>query len=267
MEPLYDAHLHLQDERLRPLLPQLIQACIKEKIQGGIINGTHPNDWPAVAQITQEHPGYRAAYGLHPWKVANAPEGWQETLRQYLGADPQASVGEIGLDKWIRNYDLPAQREAFRAQWLLAAEWERPATVHCLKAFGTLHEELQGLPRLRHGFLLHAYGGPAELLPAFIEAGALFSFNLHFMQPRKGAVRQLFTQLPLERLLIETDAPAMPPPEEFRDHALPGPTGREANHPANLRRTLGELAKLRQMSEDALAAQLRQNYLQWLGGK
>ena len=80
------------------------------------------------------------------------------------------------------------------------------------------------------GFLLHSYGGSAELVPQLVDLGAYFSFSGYFLHEKKYKTRKAFSHIPSDRLLIETDAPDMLPPEDIISHPLSG----NLNHPANL---------------------------------
>ncbi len=83
---------------------------------------------------------------------------WQQALVRHLEAVPSA-VGEVGLDRWVKDYDLEQQREAFAWQLRLAAERNLPVSIHCLQAWGLLLDILRAEPRPRCGYLLHSYGG------------------------------------------------------------------------------------------------------------
>ena len=164
---LYDAHNHLQDERLDPWREQIIATLPQTGLAEMIVNGSCEDDWPAVADLARRHSWIRPAFGLHPWYVKERTQDWATTLKQLLVDHPKAVVGEIGLDRWIENPDIDAQLECLRTQLALAVELDRPATLHCLRAFGLLEETLRSTPLPRRGFLLHSYGGPAEMIPQF----------------------------------------------------------------------------------------------------
>jgi TatD DNase family protein len=189
---------------------------------------------------------------------------WLEELRAWLLAFPDAPVGEIGLDRWIENPDLEAQIVCFRAQVGLAQELDRPATLHCLRAWGLLVEQLRAQRPPTRGFLLHSYGGPAEMIPLFVKMGAYFSLSPYFGHARKAQQRAVFAAVPLDRLLAETDAPDMWPPDEQNPHPL-SCDGQPINHPANLRVSYELLARVRGMSVEDLAAQVEENYRRLFG--
>jgi TatD DNase family protein len=209
----------------------------------------------------------RPSFGLHPWYVQGRTPAWQDRLQHTLAtAGPHAGVGEIGLDRWIPDHDLDDQREVFVRQLRLAAEQNRPATIHCLQAWGALEEVLRSTPVPARGFLIHAYGGPAEMVGPLAKRGAYFSFNGAHLEPRRTARRAVFQQIPLERLLVETDAPAMPSPPAFSPFSLPATAdGKPVNHPANIAATYTALAELRALPVDELAAQVEENFQRLFG--
>ena len=246
-----DAHNHLQQ------LTNPVKALAQAKAQGlnrMLVNGTCEQDWPQVAILAQAHPEVIPSYGLHPWHIAERSTNWLTTLREHLSHDSQATIGECGLDRWKKPFDLDDQILCLEEQIDLANEFQRPLTIHCLQAWGPLLELLLRQTSLTP-FLLHAYSGSAEMIPAFIELGAYFSFNGYFLHERKANVREVFRHIPKHRLLLETDAPAMLPPSNYQSITLPD----EQNHPANLSAFLKPLAKLRQAEPRALSQQLETN--------
>lgn len=222
-------------------------------------------DWPGVADLAQRFAWVRPSFGLHPWYVKERGPRWRDELSNWLDVFPDAAVGEIGLDRWIADPDLEAQVECFRWQLELAASRNRPATIHCLRAWGLLEEQLRTCARPERGFLLHSYGGSADLVPRFAGMGAYFSLSPYFCHERKSAQREVFRCVPAARLLAETDAPDMWPPGTLNRHPLSGPDGKSLNHPANLIVSYETLAELRGTPLDQLAAQIEANYCRLFG--
>ena len=262
---MIDAHNHLHDARLIPHRAEIFTALARLGITRAVVNGTREDDWPAVATLARQHPFVLPSFGLHPWHVATRSPDWLARLREKLGANPAAVIGEIGLDRWIAGYDAAAQREVFTAQMALAAERNLPATIHCLRAWGPLWDLIRTGPVPARGFLLHAYGGPGEMVRALAARGAYFSFNAYFLDERKAAQRAVFQQIPLARLLVETDAPDMRPPEARNAHPLQDAGGAALNHPANLALAYAALAELRGLSVGQLSAQVAENFARLFG--
>jgi TatD DNase family protein len=257
---LYDAHNHLQDQRLKPRLAAIMSAVRAEPIARMVVNGSCEEDWPDVLELARQFPQVLPSFGYHPWYVKERTPRWQAELARFLDALP-AVVGEIGLDRWIKDYDLPEQEEVFVWQLRLAAERGLPVSIHCLKAWGPLLEILQREPRPACGFLLHSYGGAPELIPGLVKLGAYFSLPGYFAQEHKFRQRETFRRVPLERLLIETDAPDQLLPEERNRFPLLDADGRPLNHPANVGAVYEFAAELLGLPLEKLAAQVESNFL------
>jgi TatD DNase family protein len=257
---LYDAHNHLQDPRLVPHLPGILHDLARLDFGGAVVNGTRESDWPAVAALAAAHPWVRPAFGLHPWQVSTRSPQWMETLSAQLVAHPHASIGEIGLDRWIKGHDLDDQITVFTAQLQLAVERDLPVTCHCIQAWGALWDALISHPVPARGFLIHAYGGALEMIPGFAERGAYFSFSPYFLHPRKAANRDAFRSMPPDRILVETDAPDLRPPDERNLHPLHADQGEAINHPANLSVAYSGLAETLGMPEPELRILVARNF-------
>lgn len=257
---LYDAHNHLQDQRLVARIDEVLDDCRREGIVRMVVNGSCEEDWPRVLELARRLPIVLPSFGYHPWYVRNRTERWRDELQRHLDATPSA-IGEIGLDRWIENPDMPLQEEMFRAQLRIAAERDLPASIHCLKAWGRLDEILREEPRPGRGFLLHSYGGPAEMVEGFVKLGAYFSLSGYFAHKRKAKQREAFKRVPPDRLLIETDAPDLWPPDEWNDHPLADPaTGDPMNHPANLAAVYRFAARFLNIGIDPLASSVAANF-------
>lgn len=256
----YDAHNHLQDDRLDPYRDAIMAMLPGTGLVEMIVNGSSEEDWPAVADLARRYSWIRPAFGLHPWHVKERTSQWSATLRQLLLEHPHAVVGEIGLDRWIEFPDIETQQECFHTQLSLAVELDRPATIHCLRAWGLLEDALRHRTLPRRGFLLHSYGGPAEMIPGFVKLGAYFSLSPYFGHARKAAQLAVFKSVPLDRLLAETDAPDMWPPDELNRHPLKSTSGDELNHPANLRVSYELLSQARGMTVGEMQVIIAANY-------
>jgi TatD DNase family protein len=260
---LLDAHNHLHDARLNPWREQIVSELRSIRLGGAVVNGTSEEDWPAVAALAKELPWVIPSFGLHPWHVNTRGPQWREALMAQVSAHPGCGIGEIGLDRWVEGHDLAAQAECFRWQLELAARENLAASVHCLKAWGALWEIVSAASVPERGFLLHAFGGPMEMVKGFVERGAYFSFSPYFLHPRKAAQREVFRAIPRERLLVETDAPDMAPPMERNPRPLRIAPDRVLNHPANLDLAYDGLAELRGWNRDETATQMETNFVRF----
>jgi len=261
----FDAHNHFQDERLDAVRGGIAALLPAMGLVRAVVAGSGVDDWEQVATLAEKHPWVQPSFGVHPWYVKEQPVDWLSTLEHYLRRFPQAGVGEIGLDRWIENPDVDLQVRMLREQLAIAARDNRPATIHCLRAFGLLDETLRSSPLPERGFLLHSYGGPAEMVDGFAKLGAYFSVSPYFLHQRKARQLETFRSVPVDRLLLETDAPDMWPPDEVNPRPLLDASGKAINHPANIELMYREIAKLRGFSEEALGQQVEQNFVTLFG--
>jgi TatD DNase family protein len=257
--PLVDGHVHLQDPYFDGRLERVVAEARGAGVRWLVCNGSRPSDWGTVADLAARHPGVvLPSFGLHPWYAAEGGAGWEEDLAGYLDRFPSA-VGEIGLDRVHGPGDRLLQEEVFRRQLRLAAARRLPATIHCVRSFGRLREMLDEGPRPPR-FLLHAYGGPLELVGPLAERGAWFSFGGSVLLPSRERSRRALRGVPPDRLLLETDAPDPAPPG--------GRAGAAPRHPdpADLPILCREVAALLGQREDSFRERLLANARTLFGG-
>lgn len=258
--PLYDAHNHLQDDRLLAALPSTSLVFSLENIRAMVVNGSSEEDWSAVEDLAGRHPQIIPSFGYHPWYIKKRSPGWQKALTSFLDRLPSA-VGEVGLDRWMEDHDLEDQEQVFVWQLRLAAERNLPVSIHCLQAWGRMFDLLRSEPRPQCGFVLHSFGGPREMIQPLADLGAYFSLPGYFANERKARQREAFRHVPLSRLLLETDAPDQPLPQQRVKYPLVDPkTGKPLNHPGNLRAIYDFAAELLIVPVDRLAQQIENNF-------
>ena len=272
----YDAHNHLQDDRFGGRQNELLAACEKAGVARMVVNGACESDWPQVLALAKKFGGASVlasrtnqtqvipSFGCHPWYLAERTPDWLKNLETFLDKIPSA-VGEIGLDRWKPDLPYAGQEEVFLAQLRIATERNLPVSIHCLQAWGRLHELLRDHPRPGCGFVLHSFGGPAEMVPAFARLGAYFSFPGYFLHGRKRRQREAFQVVPPDRLLVETDAPDQLLPEEKNLHPLAGADGKPLNHPANLAAVYAGLAEFLGEKVESLAGRVEENFQRVFG--
>jgi TatD DNase family protein len=206
--------------------------------------GSEEKDWADAAALAHADGRIVPAFGLHPWYVRDRTAGWLETLAGFLKAEPRAVVGEIGLDRALKERNDDEQGEVFLAQLRLAREMGRAVSIHCRRAWGQLMQydaDLRALPR---GFAIHSYSGARDLIAPLAQAGAFFSFSGTITWSHNVRAHDACRNVPSDRLLIETDAPDLMPA---------GAEDKPVNEPANLLRVLRKVAELRGASPEAMA--------------
>ncbi len=257
----YDAHCHLQDPRLRAWRSAERDSPEESRILKRVVNGTRPEDWDDVRALGNDRPDVIPSIGLHPWNVNTAGESWRSDFERHLDSG-ECAVGEIGLDRWVKDYDIEAQKDAFLFQWRLARERRLPVSIHCLRAWGLLLELLQEDGPSETGFLLHSYGGPKEMVASFVDLGARFSFSGYFAHESKAKKRDAFRVVPLGRLLVETDAPDMLGPERVQFESLFDDAGEAINSPLNLIPVYEYAAEMRGLAIEEFVRIVAENFHQ-----
>lgn len=185
-----DAHAHLPDV---PALDAEIHVPASAKI---LLNSARPTDFPRVAKLAGTFPeNIIPAFGVHPWFAEEWTLEAKNALRRNLAETPDATLGEIGLDKCRGN--AQAQEKAFWEQLEIAAEFGVPATVHCVHAFGKTEEILRKFSGKIPAFLLHAYSGSAEQAKAFARLGCAFSAPRKPLSPECAVVPESDAPLPV----------------------------------------------------------------------
>ncbi|MFA5257044.1 MAG: TatD family hydrolase [Opitutales bacterium] len=258
---LFDAHNHIQDERLGKQLGEVLhRASLADVTRMAACASGLGNEWARLQKIGEEHAGcVFASFGLHPWHVDTAPIGWKRDLEHRLAALP-SGMGEIGLDKAARaTAPIEDQIKAFRWQLDLALERGLPVSIHCVKAWGLVLEQLRARPGLR--FMLHAYGGTPELARELTALGAYLSFGSALTDPRRSGVAQALQAVAKDRLLLETDAP-----DGFRTaaDAKQEPESAPAE-PAMLTRVRDAAAKLLDEPPEEIGKRSSENALRFFG--
>lgn len=244
--PLYpdlvDSHCHLQDGFLRHNLNPVLARARAAGVRLMCCNGTHEGDWDYVLKLGQEHGDICVFLGLHPWYVAQRSPLWFEKL-EALVANHAVGLGEIGLDNARAKGQALDQEEVFLAQMELAVRYKRPVSIHCLKAFGRLAHLLEIMDSKPPFIILHAYAGSKEMVPVFEKLGCYLSISASITRPANIKARTACSRISSERLLVETDSPAIAPlGVDF-----------ERNEPAYLPLVVEELAELRGQSPQEIA--------------
>ncbi len=211
--------------------------------------------WPAVQQLAQRF-GDSYALGIHPLYTGAANDedlaALEALLAQQLSDPRLVAVGEIGLDHFVPGLDTARQQHFYRAQLRLARRFGLPVILHVRRSADALLRALREIPV--PGGIAHAFNGSLQQAQAFVALGFKLGFGGALTFERALQLRRLATQLPLAALVLETDAPDMPPQWLYTPAAMRAagqPQGR--NSPAELPRIAQVLAGLRGLTLEELA--------------
>lgn len=233
---LIDTHCHLDAGEFADDRDAVHAAARLAGVECIVVPGVEVAGFPAVRDCVSRYPGCVAAYGIHPLYVGRATAGDLDELRAWLARERPIAVGEIGLDHYVADGDPQRQADFFIAQLKLAREFDLPVILHVRRA---VDEVLKHLRRIRvPGGIAHAFNGSRQQADEFLKLGFVLGFGGAMTFSGSTRIRALAATLPDEAIVLETDAPDIPPAW------LSG----TRNTPGELPRIAGELAALRGLS-------------------
>jgi TatD DNase family protein len=238
---LIDTHCHLDDPSLVNRLPEVLHAARSAGVAKYIIPGVSPGGWDDITPLADFEEGIFAAFGLHPMRATLYSPMLLDALAQRLpGA---VAVGEIGLDYLYADQPKKRQEEAFRAQLRLAVAAGLPVLIHCRRAFRDLLSILREEGAEKVGGAMHAFSGSPEIARECLHLGLYISISGTVTYLNAVKPLEVVRSIPLDRLLLETDAPDMTP-EPFRG---------QPNEPAFLVETARKVAELKGVTVEEVA--------------
>lgn len=248
---LIDTHCHLTDGRFKEDVAQMIAQARKNGVEKIIVPATDLKDSYRVVKLIAKQENVYGLLGIYPGnaeKIFNL----EDTIFKLKGliANNQkiVGIGEIGLDSYWNERDLEKQKDVFRAQLELALELDKSVAVHSRGAEVEIREVFESMEKLPKG-QFHCFGESEEFLRYLLEKGFYVSFCGNVTYKSADNLRGLAKIVPESRLLLETDAPYLPPA---------GKRG-ERNTPANVRITAEFLANLRGVRLEELERQTTKN--------
>lgn len=204
---LIDTHIHLD---ALPNLPRLLTEARNHGIDAWVVPGVAPAAWPQLMATVAATPGAWAAPGVHPRHADQWRPELADTLRQLAMAHQTVAIGEVGLDGQA-GPELPLQEELFRQMIGLARETRRPLLLHCRRATGRLLELLRAERAAEVGGIAHAFSGSLESARQLIALGFAIGVGGVVTFPAARRLVETVRQLPAAWLVLESDAPDLPP--------------------------------------------------------
>ena len=243
---LVDTHCHLDFNAFDCCREQFVEEARSQGVQTIVMPGVVAADWHRLlAMQSRQRP---VALGLHPCFIDQHTDSDLVLLAELLAAESVVAVGEIGLDLFIKSLDVQRQLQLFEAQLALADRFDLPVLLHVRKAHDQVLKRLRQV-RLRRGGIVHAFSGSRQQAEQYIELGFKLGFGGAISYTRATKLRQLAAELPLQAIVLETDAPDMPL-ADYRD---------EINRPSRVYEVAEILAALRGIPLQQIAAVTTEN--------
>ncbi len=214
-----DVHCHLHDVRISSCLSAMIQRAQKNGVRYMVSCATEENNFERTLLLGQQYSSILPCLGIHPWFVQTASGNWKEHLGQKI-EHSVCGIGETGLDFTDRAADREKQIQMFTFHVHLANDLKRPIQIHIRKAWDALIQVFKKNGPLKVPGMVHSYSGSADLVKQLLPYGVYFSFSGAITRKNAKKTIQSLQAVPLNRILLETDAPDMLPdshlPEQNR---------------------------------------------------
>jgi TatD DNase family protein len=242
MTPLYDSHCHLDAPEFDPDRPAVVARARAAGVHWQLVPAVARAAWPALRAACALDDGLLPAYGLHPMYLDQHRDEHLDELADWLARERPAAVGECGLDYFVEGLDPERQRFFFQAQLDLARAFDLPVVLHARRAVDEVITRLRRTGGLRG--VVHSWSGSEEQARQLFDLGFHLGIGGPVTFERAQRLRRTVATMPIEYLLLETDAP---------DQPGTGHRG-ERNEPGYLPEVLAVVAKLRDESPETVAA-------------
>lgn len=239
---LVDSHCHLDAGEFDRDRGDVLARARAAGVTTQVLPATHADEWPALREAAAADPGLHAAYGLHPTFLEHHREAHLPLLREWIKRERPVAVGECGLDFYIEGLDAEAQSAFFEAQLRIARDADLPLIVHARRAVDQVTAAIRRIGGLRG--VVHSFSGSRQQAEKLWELGFMLGLGGPVTYERANRLRTLAATMPLEHLLLETDAPDQP------DSSIRG----QRNEPARLTVVCEAIARLRGVPAAEVAA-------------
>jgi TatD DNase family protein len=267
---LVDSHAHLDSPRYDADRDELLQRAWQQGVRTvlSIGIGDGPDTMQQALELSRNYAGKTgiprilATAGIHPHEAQQADPAALEKLDDLLAAPDVLAVGEIGLDYYYDHSPREQQKQAFVEQMEIAAARRRPIIIHCRPSEGssnawddTLALIESNWMRTNLGGILHCFTGEWEHARRAMDCGFLISFAGNVTFPKAEDIRKVAAKVPLDRMLIETDAPFL----------APLPYRGKRNEPAWVGRVADKLAEVCSNTAEQVASSTANNFFRFFG--
>ncbi len=246
---LIDSHCHLDFPGLADQIPALLQRMQENSVHAAVCIGVNLEDFPKVLAIAESAPQLFATVGVHP-EYTEVAEPDEVQLLARADHPKVIGIGETGLDYYWHKDKPEWQRQRFRTHIRAARRCGKPLIVHTRESAADTLQVLREEGADQVGGVMHCFTESWEIAQQALDLGFYLSFSGIVTFKNATQVKEVAQRCPLDRLLIETDAP----------YLAPTPYRGKQNEPSYVRHVAEEIARLRQLSLDEIASASTTNF-------
>lgn len=206
-----DTHTHLFSSQFDNDRHQVVQKAIEQGVEKMLLPNINSKTLEAMHQLCQDFPQHCfPMIGLHPCDVKNDYEEELKIIKSHLDKGKYVAIGEIGIDLYWDKGTLEIQKKAFRQQLKWAKEYDLPVAIHIRKSFDTIFDVLEEVNDQNLRGVFHCFTGSKEQGQKAIEMGFMLGIG-GVVTFKNSGLDKVLKELPLEKLLLETDSPYLAP--------------------------------------------------------
>jgi len=245
--PLIDSHCHLDVAAFDGDFQDMLERAQRADVEAFVVPAIDFKGWPGLQAMAMHYPAIKPAYGLHPMFLAEHRQEHLDALPDWLQKPECVAVGECGLDFFVPGLDVEQQEAIFIVHIRLAHALNKPLIIHARKATERVIQLLK-IHAPTTG-VIHSYSGSLEQARQLVDMGFMLGIGGPITYPRSNRLRAIIQEIPLQFLLLETDAP---------DQPMQGEQG-QRNEPAKLPKVAHAVAEACGLSFETVAAQTADN--------
>lgn len=246
---IFDSHTHLNAEQFNDDIPETIERAKELGVTKMAVVGFDTPTIEKSLQLSHDYSNIYSIIGWHPTEAGSYTKDVEKKLQEQLTMPKVVALGEIGLDYYWMEDPKEVQAEVFRRQIAIAKEMNLPISIHTREALADTYQILKEEDIRDIGGIMHSFSGDFEWAKRFLDLGMHISFSGVVTFKKAQDVQEAATHVPLDRLLVETDAP----------YLAPVPYRGERNEPGYTRYTVEKIAELRNLPVEEVALQTWKN--------
>lgn len=246
---IFDSHTHLNAEQFNDDIPETIERAKELGVTKMAVVGFDTPTIEKSLQLSHDYSNIYSIIGWHPTEAGSYTKDIEKKLQEQLTMPKVVALGEIGLDYYWMEDPKEVQAEVFRRQIAIAKEMNLPISIHTREALADTYQILKEEDIRDIGGIMHSFSGDFEWAKRFLDLGMHISFSGVVTFKKAQDVQEAPTHVPLDRLLVETDAP----------YLAPVPYRGKRNEPGYTRYTVEKIAELRHLPVEEVALQTWKN--------